>query len=91
MTERIHILVDAGEKERFRALAARQGKSLSEWLREAAEAKAEAATAGPALDSAEALEAFFTVCDTREPGREPDWPSHRQVIERSMGSEAAES
>jgi len=32
------------------------------------------------------LEAFFTACDERESGEEPDWEAHREVIERSIRS-----
>jgi hypothetical protein len=33
MTDRVHILMDRAEKERFRALAGREGKSLTRWQR----------------------------------------------------------
>jgi hypothetical protein len=89
MAERIHILVDREEKERFRRSAAREGRSLSEWLREAAKDRAAASESRVALDSREALEAFFAACDRRERGREPDWESHREVIERSIRSRSA--
>ncbi len=39
MSERIHIVVDAADKERYRRQAAREGKTLSDWLREAAAEK----------------------------------------------------
>ena len=32
------------------------------------------------------LEAFFTACDERESGEEPDWEAHREMIERSIRS-----
>lgn len=90
MAERIHIVVDAAEKERFRRQAAREGKTLSEWLREAAAEKV--ASAGEAaLDTAEALSSFFEACDARETGREPDWEAHRRVIEQSMGEGAGDA
>lgn len=85
MSERIHIVVDAAEKERYRREAARAGKTLSEWLREAASEKVAAARAGSALDTTEALKSFFEACDARESGREPDWDEHRRVIEESIG------
>ncbi|MDX1673964.1 MAG: ribbon-helix-helix protein, CopG family [Longimicrobiales bacterium] len=88
MTERIHILLDGAEKERFRRWAEREGKSLSEWLREAAREKLAAARQGRSLDSREALEDFFEGCDARERGEEPDWESHRRVIEDSIRSGA---
>lgn len=91
MTERIHIVVDPAEKERFRLLAEREGKSLSAWLREAAREKVAAAGTRAGLETGEALRAFFAACDQREMGREPDWEEHRFVIERSVGSGASET
>lgn len=86
MDERVHILLDGAEKERFRRWAEREGKSLSEWLREAAREKLAASSRGRPLDSREALEAFFEGCDARERGEEPDWEAHRRVIEESIRS-----
>jgi hypothetical protein len=91
VAERIHIVVDRAEKERYRRLAAREGKSLSEWLRAAAQEKLQAARFAPNLDSREALDAFFADCDEREQGREPDWDAHEQVIEQSIKSGTAHS
>lgn len=91
MSERIHIVIDAAEKERFRRRAAREGKTLSEWLREAGAEKAAAAREESALDTAEALSSFFDACDARESGREPDWAAHRRVIERSRGEGAGDA
>lgn len=85
MAERIHIIVDRVEKERFRRTATREGKSLSEWLRNAAHEKLATADAVSPLDTTEALRDFFEECDRREAGREPDWEAHRKVIERSIG------
>jgi hypothetical protein len=89
MTDRIHVLVDRAEKERFRRAAARRGMSLSEWLREAGEEKLLASSERSSLESAEALLAFFAECDASEPGAEPDWEIHREVIEGSRSSGAA--
>jgi hypothetical protein len=91
MAERIHIVVDRTEKEQFRGLAARDGKSLSEWLRDAAREKAAATEAEAVLGTVEDLRVFFAECDEREPGTEPDWEQHRSVIDRSVSRGAAES
>ncbi len=91
MAERIHLVLEGTEKERYRLLAARAGQSLSEWLREAAQEKAAEAEAAPSLDSAGALRAFFAGCDGRESGREPDWEAQRELIEQSIGRGAAEA
>jgi hypothetical protein len=86
MAERIHIVVDRAEKERYRRLAAREGKSLSEWLRAAAQEKFASAEAETRLDTLAALRGFFEEINEREHGREPDWEAHREVIERSIAS-----
>jgi hypothetical protein len=89
MTERIHLAVGRAEKERYRRAAARAGKSLSEWLREAAHEKLAAAEAEVTFDSVEGLREFFDECDRREAGREPDLEAHGAIIERSIGSGAS--
>lgn len=89
MTERIHLAVERAEKERYRRVAARAGKSLSEWLREAAREKLAAAEAEITLDSVEELREFFDECDRREAGLEADWEAHRAIIEDSIGSGAS--
>lgn len=89
MTERINLTVGGAEKERYRRLAARAGKSLSEWLREAAREKLAAAEAEVSFDSVEGLREFFDGCDLREAGPEPDWEVHRAIIEDSIGSGAS--
>ena len=89
MTERIHIVVDRAEKERFRRLAAREGKTLSEWLRDAARERVAAAREAGALETTSGLRSFFAECDARERGQEPDWQVHREVIERSIGEGTA--
>jgi hypothetical protein len=89
MGERIHIVVDRAEKERYMRVAAGEGKTLSEWLRSVAQEKVAEAEAASALDTVEALEDFFRRIDEREQGREPDWESQREIIERSARSGAA--
>lgn len=84
MTDRIQLLVEEAEKERFRRRAEREGKSLSEWLREAAREKLAVAEERARLDSRDELRAFFEACDRREEGREPDWEEHRRVIGESI-------
>lgn len=83
---RIHIVIDQAERERFRRQAAREGKSLAAWLREAGRDKLAAAERQVRLDTVDELRAFFAACDAREPGREPDWEEHRRVIEQSIRS-----
>ena len=83
MVERIYIVVDRAEKERYRRLAAREGKSLSEWLRAAAQTRAAATRDAAGLNTAEGLRDFFEEIDRRESGREPDWDEQKEVIARS--------
>jgi hypothetical protein len=88
---RIHILLDKAEKERFRRQAALEGKSLGAWLRDAARERLAAAESRTRLDSIEELRAFFEACTAREQGQEPDWEAHRSVIEGSLRSGASSS
>jgi hypothetical protein len=83
MADRMHLVLETADKERYRRCAERAGQTLSEWLRAAAEAKA-AAEAAPALDSPASLRAFFADCDARETGQEPDWELQRALVEESM-------
>lgn len=91
MSARIHIVVDAAEKERFRRAAEREGKTLSEWLREAARERLARDRERVRLDTLEELRAFFLRSDERARGREPDWEEHERVIAASIRSGAAAS
>lgn len=82
MADRMHLVLETADKERYRRCAERAGQTLSEWLRAAAEEKA-AAEASPALDSVQSLHAFFAACDARETGAEPDWELQRALVEES--------
>ena len=92
MKTRIHIVVDQAEKARFSDAARRVGKSLSEWIREAAREKAEA-TDTRALSTREDLERFFEQVDVweSESESEPDWEAHREVIASSRRSGSSPS
>lgn len=82
MSTRVQVVMDEIEREAFRQAAAREGLSLSDWLRRAARDRLEEASR-PKLSSAKDLRAFFNDCDRREQGVEPDWQQHRTVIEES--------
>jgi hypothetical protein len=84
MSERVHLVIDGADKARYQEVAAREGKSLSVWLREAAEQRYLAAQGTRALATPAHLDAFFAECDARETGTEPDWSVHKKVIEESM-------
>lgn len=90
MAVRIQVIVDEAEREAFRAQATAEGASLSEWLRDAGRERL-ARRQPSQLRNEEALRAFFSACDERESGREPDWDEHLRVIERSRGEGRANS
>jgi len=86
MVDRIHLVLDAAEKERFRRMAVREGKTLSAWVRDAARDRAASMEALEGLETEEDLHRFFDACDARESGCEPDWTEHEHVIQRSKTS-----
>ncbi len=81
MTVRVQVLLTAEEREAFRAVAKKEGLSLSAWLRRAGQDRARDAAAGKRLRTAADLRAFFAECDARERSREPDWAEAKRVIE----------
>ncbi|WP_419950373.1 hypothetical protein [Candidatus Palauibacter sp.] len=85
---RIHFVVKESAKIRYQAEAEREGKSLGQWLREAADEKLEAAR--PRLFTVEELEAFAAECAARHPpgSKEPDWPEYKRMIEEGKLSSA---
>ena len=82
MSIRVQVVMGELEREAFREAAAREGLSLSDWLRRAARSRL-AAGVPPRLDSTERLRAFFEECDKRESGTESNWSEHKKVIEAS--------
>jgi hypothetical protein len=85
---RIQVLVEPEERARMRAQAQREGKSLSEWLRDAGNERL-AAQRPAALTSTDALAAFFEDCDARERDAEPEWAEHLAVMARSRGGSSS--
>ena len=84
---RIHFVVSESAKIRYQAEAEREGKSLGQWLREAAAAKLDAAR--PRLFTVEELRAFAAECDAMHPpgAREPEWEETKHLIsEGKLGS-----
>lgn len=82
MSSRIHIVVDRREREAFRARAAAEGVTLSEWLREAARERLRSDRPA-AISSVADLDRFFAERVAAEVGREPDWSEHLAVMDRS--------
>ena len=77
---RIHFIVEETAKAAYRTQARREGKSLGEWLREAAKEKL--AAARPRKFTVEELREFAARCDARHPpgAREPDWPEVKRLL-----------
>jgi len=82
MSGRLHIVVDERERDAFRARAAAEGMSLSEWLRVAARDRL--LRGRPAvIAGVEELDRFFAERTAAESGSEPDWDQHLAVMGRS--------
>jgi len=80
---RIQVLLPEEEREAFRRVASEAGLSLSAWLREAGHERLVAGRSARRFGTGEDLRGFFTVCDRRETGREPDWNEHLDVMRGS--------
>ena len=79
---RIHIIVKETAKVRYQDQARREGKSLGEWMREAAEEKL--AASRPRRFTTAELREFAAACDVLHPpdASEPDWPEvKRRTVE----------
>ena len=86
MKDRIHVVLPTDEKERYRAIAEREGTTLSRWIREAVRERAARYEVERKLDTVEELESFFTECDHLHPdveSAEPDWEEHERLIHES--------
>jgi hypothetical protein len=86
MSRRVQVILDDEESETFRHHAAREGLSLSAWLREAGRDRLATRSSAERLETVEALRGFFARCDAREEGGEPDWEQHEAVIDTSRAS-----
>ena len=86
MAVRVQVILPEQDWERFRRQASVEGLSLSAWFREAARERLKTSCRGPSIQSVEDLRAFFAACEAREPGQEPDWDVHLEVISRSTRS-----
>lgn len=83
MSVKIQVVLDENDRDEFRGQAAREGLSLSAWLRAAARERLTSRKARRALQTVEELDDFFAECDARETVPEPDWEEHLKVIEQS--------
>ncbi len=77
---RIHFIVKETAKVRYQDQASREGKSLGQWMREAADEKLTASRPGK-FTPAE-LREFAAACDALHPpgAREPDWEDVKQRL-----------
>jgi hypothetical protein len=85
MSTRVHLVLDTRERDAYRARAAAEGTTLSDWLRQAARERL-ARTTLPRISTLEDLDRFFDERTAAESGREPDWDEHLGVMERSRRS-----
>ncbi len=83
MSVRVQVSLDEKERGLFQREAAREGLSLSRWLRNAASERLERCRENDRLRSPEDLQAFFRECAEREQGQEPDWVQHLEVMRQS--------
>ena len=77
---RIHFVVKETAKVRYEDQAQREGKSLGQWMREAADEKL--AATRPRKFTVEELREFAARCDARHPpgAREMDWSEAKRII-----------
>lgn len=79
---RIHFVVNETAKIAYQTQASREGKSLGEWMRQAAEDRL--AAARPRKFTVEELARFNADCDARRADQpEPDWDESKGVIAES--------
>ncbi len=77
----IRFIVPEAEKSRYAAQAARERKSLGEWMREAAARKLRSSFRGERSRSREEFDRILREARERAgPGREPDWEDTKQGI-----------
>jgi hypothetical protein len=90
MTIKVQVLLDEVDREAFRAMAKREGLSLSAWLRKAGKEKLSAKEQSKPIYDKDSLERFFVDCDAQALGNEPNWEDHLKVITRSKSSGQAD-
>ena len=80
---RIHFVVKETAKIRYEDQAEREGKSLGQWMREAADEKL--AVTRPRKFTVEELREFAARCDALHPPgtRELDWPEVKRRLVRT--------
>lgn len=81
---RIHVVLNQAQKIRYQSHAAREGKSLGAWFREAAEEKIARGTPRR-FASVDEFDEFIAQCQERSAAsggleREPDWEVTKRII-----------
>ena len=83
----LHLNIPDIDLARFDYQAQREGKTLNEWLLDAAHARMRDQRQVRRFESTEDIRAFFQACDSlEEPGTEPDWIEHLEAIRRSLAA-----
>ncbi len=78
---RIHLNIPDTDLARFEDQARQEGKTLSEWLLDAAQGRLRDQQRVRPFESPEDIREFFQACDDMEgAGTEPDWSGHLQAI-----------
>lgn len=84
---RVQLVLQDADRERYIYQAKRESKTLSAWLREAAQEKLERIEKDcyRPFTSAEELRDFFRECDALNEGQGPelDWEDYKKIIEDS--------
>ena len=81
---RLHIDIPDVDLTRFKDQAQHEGKTLNEWLLDAAYARLRNKRQVQRFESPEDVRAFFQACDALEGGgTEPGWSEHLLAISRS--------
>ena len=74
---RVQLEITDADLVRFEDQARREGKTLSEWLLDAAHRRLGDQQRGQRFESPEDIRGFFQACDAIEgPGTELDWGEH---------------
>lgn len=83
MSTRVQVILEAQERELFRWHAQKEGRSLSAWMRRAAQERV-TAQKPKRITTVDQLREFFADCDNlANSGREPDWDEHLEVLQKS--------
>ncbi len=88
---RVQMVLKDGERARYVYHAKRDGKSLSAWLREAAQEKINNERTQRRLATPKDFDEFFRRCDEERTwhGQEPDWEEQKKLLLESKLSGVA--